>query len=121
MTKTRKIIFMVLFIGILFIATLFDINISEYLYNPNSSFGCFFESFGEVIIAYIGCFSSMFYIVSTTKKVWYKRIGFYLLFLFNLFTATTLLVVHLKMDILWGMAPIYIVLFFSEKNSFICL
>jgi len=58
MKKQTKIFFC--FVAcVLLIFTFTDLQISETLYNPKSTFGWFFESFGEVIIALIGCFSTV--------------------------------------------------------------
>jgi len=68
MKKQTKIVFC--FVAcLLLIFTFTDLQISETLYNPKSTFGWFFESFGEVIIALIGCFSTVG-MIRTSKGKW---------------------------------------------------
>lgn len=75
---------------LLFIFTFQDLAISNQLFNPDSAFGWFFESFGELCLSYIGVFSAF----ALVKMSWQKSKGwsvFYLVLgLFNAFTGAML-------------------------------
>ncbi|EOH94964.1 hypothetical protein UAW_02043 [Enterococcus haemoperoxidus ATCC BAA-382] len=82
---------------LLLIFTFTDLQISEMLYNPKSTFGWFFESFGEVIIALIGCFSTVGMIRTSGKKWSVGTILLGTLFLFDTFMASFLITHYLKL------------------------
>ncbi len=71
-----------LFIGLLVIFTLFDLKISETLFNPESKFGWFFEAFGEIVLSFIGLFSASVLFKTQKEKVIPMRIVYGLLIFF---------------------------------------
>lgn len=87
-----------LFLCCLIIATLFDLQISTALYNPKSTFGWFFESFGEMIIFLIGGFSSLFLIIVKDRKKRLSTVIYGFLYLFNLLGFIMIISTHLKVS-----------------------
>lgn len=73
MKKTQSLL-TVLFVLLLGMFTFQDLAISNVLFNPESTFGWFFESFGELILAYMGAFSAFAYLKSIGKKVGGKKL-----------------------------------------------
>ena len=86
------------FIPILFILTIFDLSISEKLFDSTSRFGWFFESFGELVLSFIGLFSaSVLFRTQKNNKV-VMRILFGFLAVFNGFMAATLNKMYLNLS-----------------------
>ncbi|MFC7055140.1 hypothetical protein ACFQOY_04260 [Enterococcus alcedinis] len=73
MKKTQSLL-TVLFVLLLGMFTFQDLAISNVLFNPESTFGWFFESFGELILAYMGAFSAFALLKINWKKVGGKKL-----------------------------------------------
>lgn len=87
--KSFVLIGIVLLLGV---CTFYDLQISLKLFNDSSSYGKFFETFGEVPMTYIGCFSAAALFVTMKKTTsWFfylAKIGFAVLeLLFASFSA----------------------------------
>lgn len=99
MKKTQSLL-IVLFVLLLGMFTFQDLAISNVLFNPESTFGWFFESFGELILAYMGAFSAFALLKINWKKSWWKKIGFGLLAVYNVLTGAFLSKVHLDLTMI---------------------
>lgn len=97
MKKELKIVSLV-FVLLLVIFTWKDLAISEKLFNPESIFGWFFESFGELILSFIGLFSAWVLFRTQKTKVVGMRILFGVLAFFNGFMAATLNKMYLDLS-----------------------
>ena len=87
----------ILFVILLVSFTFLDLRISQVLYNQESLFGWFFESFGEVVLALIGCFSTVSLIRVSGKKWSIGNILLGVLFFFDTFMASFLITHYLKL------------------------
>lgn len=98
--KKKTWLFILIFGLVLLVFTFTDLKISQKLYHPDSIFGWFFESFGEVVLALIGCFSAAILIRVSGKKwsVGNSLLG--ILFLFDTFMASFLMTHYLKLPMI---------------------
>lgn len=78
-----KVGFISIVVVLLVVCTFYDLQISQALFNQTSSYGKFFETIGELPMAYIGCFSAAALVVTTkqtAKSSFYLgKIGFWAL------------------------------------------
>lgn len=113
MTKNKQskffVIGLILYVVGIATATFIDLNVSMSLYNPNSTFGWFFESFGELVMPIIGGLSAMYLIRSTNTSKPLKAV-YVLALLFNTLTAVALLVTHLKLNTILSIVVLLIYL-----------
>ena len=98
--KNKQSLLMIIFVVLLGIFTFQDLAISNALFNPGSTFGWFFESFGELILAYIGAFSAFALLKINWKKNGLKKLGFGLLAVYNVLTGAFLSKAHLDLSII---------------------
>lgn len=82
-----------------------DLQISKFIYNPNSTFGWFFESFGELPLAIVGVFSSIGMLV-TYKKTgriidYIHTLGFGFLTVYHSFVGGMLVKVHTNISVVF--------------------
>ena len=80
MSKKEKVYFFTALAILLAIFTFTDLSISKAVYNPESSFGHFFEAFGELPGAIIGVFSMAALIITGKYDTKWKTILFNLIF-----------------------------------------
>lgn len=100
MFKDKRVkIFYSLVAVALVVFTFTDLSISNLVYNPESIFGWFFESFGEAILGYIGAFSAL-YLIKTKTNGLLKNSGLGLVLILNLLTPTALISMYLKFNTL---------------------
>ncbi|MFW8054193.1 phosphatase PAP2 family protein [Vagococcus fluvialis] len=113
MRKEVKL-FLGVFTILLVVLTVFDLQISEALYNPESTFGWFFESFGELVLSFIGLFSaSVLFRTQQTRKVPMK-ILFAILGVFNGLMAAMLNKMYLNLStvVMILLMIVYIAIFY---------
>ncbi len=90
-------------IGIIVFAlfTIFDLQISMSIFNDQSSFGKFFETFGELPMSYVGTFSAAALLVTTRKKTVWKYylaiVSFGILFVLFSLMSSFLVATHLNL------------------------
>lgn len=81
------------------VLTIFDHQISNFLYNPASTFGWFFEVFGEFVISIAGCIGAALLFRFNENSIG-KRIGFVLLFIMNALMGTMLVSLQVKLNVI---------------------
>lgn len=95
--KEIKIISLIVVV-LLVIFTLNDLSISNKLYNPESTFGWFFESFGELVLSFIGLFSAWVLFKTQKTKIVGMRIVYGILIIFNGLMAASLNKMYLNLS-----------------------
>ncbi len=102
------------FVVLLAIFTFTDLSISNALYNPDSTFGWFFESFGELVLSFIGLFSACVLFRTQTEKVIPMRVLYGVLGLFNALMAASLnkMYLHLSTVVMVLIMIAYLAIFY---------
>lgn len=103
MTSYKKLFYIAVGLSLVVFAFT-DLQISQLVYNPKSAFGWFFESFGELPLAFVGVFSSIGMLV-TYKKTGriidnIHTLGFGFLTVYHSFVGGMLVKVHTNINVI---------------------
>ena len=113
MRKELKLTLLIVIVALIPL-TIFDLQISELLYHPESRFGWFFESFGELVLSYIGMFSAWVLFRTQRERVLPFKILYGFLAVFNGFMAASRNKMYLNLSTVTMVLILvtYLVLFF---------